>query len=172
MRPDLVCVKANTLHNITYIAVAYTEGVIDEQRWGWRRGRAARGALWWAESIQGGEDGTCHSFVDNTVWKRLYFLCCAVKCAHLVPPAVCYVLPEQEEKLPEKSHHSKQLPGHDGELEHKTKCREKKLLHESYSIKRLEADFHKSIVTPGSRSKTEKFEFLENYMKVIWKYFC
>lgn len=35
---------------------------------------------------------------------------------NLVSPAVCYVLPEQEEKLSEKSHRSKQLPGHDAEL--------------------------------------------------------
>lgn len=30
----------------------------------------------------------------------------------------------------------------------KQNAEKKKLLHESYSIKRLEADFHKSIVTP------------------------
>lgn len=65
MRPDLECVKTNTLHNITYIAAACTAGVIDEQRWGWQRGKAARGARWWAESERRGEDATCQNFVDK-----------------------------------------------------------------------------------------------------------
>lgn len=64
------------------------------------------------------------SCISRKIVNKLLCFSVRQKCAHLVSPAVRDVLPEQEEKLPEKCHRSKQLPGHDGKLENKTKCDE------------------------------------------------
>lgn len=61
-----VCLKTHTLHNITHIGVACKERVTDEQRWGWQKGRAARGARWPAGSVYQGEHGSCYSCTNKS----------------------------------------------------------------------------------------------------------
>lgn len=64
------------------------------------------------------------SCISHKIVNKLLYFSVSQRCVHLVSPAVRDVLPEQEEKLPEKCHRSKQLPGHDGKLETVTKCDE------------------------------------------------
>lgn len=49
---EIVHVNRHELHGITHIGLAYKEGVNDGQRWGWQRGRAARGAQWSAGPVE------------------------------------------------------------------------------------------------------------------------